>query len=493
MGYGCACMRDASGPVPARGAGTPSLTKIDSARLETMHSSNFSSLFELLPIGAYRSSANGRQLRANPALVRLNGYTSEAEMLAAVNDIAREWYVDPSQRDRFRERIQRDGQVVNFRSEIFRHKTRERIWIMENAHVVRNHMGEVLYYEGTVEDITEAHRAQLALEASERRFRALTEKAQVLSMVCDVHGDVLYASPATRTMLGVEPEMLCGSNVFGWIHPDDVADARREMAEVLAFMNSGVESTYRYRHTDGSWRYLASLANNCLADSAVQGIVLNFRDATDLRLHQHRLMAVERERTLLLERERLTRDMHDGLGSLLIGSLVEVERGETDPRRLAAILRDCVDELRSIIHSLEPIDHDLVALLSNLRVRLERRLQAAGLALQWNMDDLPSLAWMGPAEALHIIRIVQEALTNAISHSAAKRICVAAHMVGEEAELVIEDNGGGFDIATVSSGCGIRFLRQRADILGGSLRIESAPEQGTRVVLRLPVVKIIKA
>jgi PAS domain-containing protein len=56
------------------------------------------SLFALLPIGAYRSSAEGRQLRANPALVRLNGYDSEAELLAAVNDIGREWYVEPGRR-----------------------------------------------------------------------------------------------------------------------------------------------------------------------------------------------------------------------------------------------------------------------------------------------------------------------------------------------------------------------------------------------------------
>ena len=56
-----------------------------------MQSSDFSTLFELLPIGAYRSSADGRQLRANAALVRLNGYASEAELLAAVNDIAQEW------------------------------------------------------------------------------------------------------------------------------------------------------------------------------------------------------------------------------------------------------------------------------------------------------------------------------------------------------------------------------------------------------------------
>ncbi len=246
-----------------------------------MERSDFWTLFELLPIGAYRSSAEGRQLRANAALVRLNGYDTEAELLAAVNDIAQEWYVDPQQRRRFRDLIERHGQVVDFCSEIYRHKTRERIWIRENAHAVRDQGGAVLYFEGTVEDVTEFRRAQGALEASERRFRALTEKAQVLTVVCNTHGDVMYASPAATTMLGREPAALLGGNVFDWIHPDDRPGARRDHDAVLGDANTGVESIHRYRHADASWRYLASLASNCLADDAVQGIVLNFRDATE--------------------------------------------------------------------------------------------------------------------------------------------------------------------------------------------------------------------
>ena len=71
------------------------------------------SLFDFLPIGAYRSLPNGRQVRANPALVRLNGYDTEAEMLAAVHDIAAEWYVDPNRRAEFRKRLERDGRRLD--------------------------------------------------------------------------------------------------------------------------------------------------------------------------------------------------------------------------------------------------------------------------------------------------------------------------------------------------------------------------------------------
>lgn len=270
-----------------------------------------STLFDLLPIGAYRSSVAGRQLRANPALVRLNGYASETEMLAAVNDIGSEWYVDPLRRVEFERLLRRDGQVLDFVSEIFRHKTRERLWVRENAHVVLGPDGELQYYEGTVEDITAQRHSEIALLASERRFRAFTEKSQVLTVVCDAEGRVNYVSPAARRLLGFEPAALLHSQTFQWLHPQDVAAAREDMARVLGFTNSGEELVCRVQHADGSWRHLAMLANNCLADPAIGGVVLNLRDVSGRVRAEEALRALNaeleqrvRERTGELERSR---------------------------------------------------------------------------------------------------------------------------------------------------------------------------------------------
>ncbi len=250
---------------------------------------DYTTLFEQLPIGAYRSSPEGRQLRANAALGQLNGYASEAELLAAVNDIGLEWYVDPAQRAEFARRLERDGHVVDFVSEVHRHKTRERIWVRENAHVVRGARGEVLFYEGTVEDVTAERATRLALEASERRLRALIEKAQVLTLVCDAQGAVHYASPAAAVLLGRAPEFLVGTSVFDLVHADDVANARAEFESVIAGTNSGLEASARIAHADGGWRHLAALANNCLADDAVAGVVLNLRDVTERKRFEEAL------------------------------------------------------------------------------------------------------------------------------------------------------------------------------------------------------------
>lgn len=268
-------------------------------------------LFELLPIGAYRSSVQGRQLRANAALVRMNGYQTEDELLEAVGDIGAEWYVDQAQRKRFAQALLHGGQVRDFVSEVHRHRTRERIWVRENAHVVRDAAGQPLYYEGTVEDITDFRAAQQALLTSERRFRALTERSLVLTVICDAQGELSYVSPASRTMLGVEPAALLHTGIFEHVHPDETATAFEAMAAVMADAADAQPSIFRVRHADGSWRHLAMSSNNCLDDPAVNGVVLNLSDVSDrvaaeeaLRVLNADLEQRVRTRTHELERAR---------------------------------------------------------------------------------------------------------------------------------------------------------------------------------------------
>jgi diguanylate cyclase (GGDEF)-like protein/PAS domain S-box-containing protein len=148
---------------------------------------DFSTLFDFLPIGAYRSAPDGRQIRANAALVELNGYTSEAEMFASIGDLGIEWYVEPGRRERFMELLERDGKVTQFVSEVYRHQTREKIWVTENAHVVKDRNGVVQYYEGTVEDVTDLTRAMHEL----RHNLLILSAIQELAAVGGVHHDLV--------------------------------------------------------------------------------------------------------------------------------------------------------------------------------------------------------------------------------------------------------------------------------------------------------------
>ncbi len=191
--------------------------------------SDFSTLFEFLPIGAYRSRPDGTLLRANLALVRLNGYASEAELLAAVRDIGGEWYAEPARRAEFGVRLEAEGQVVGFESEVCRHRTRERIWVSENAHVVRDAQGAVMFYEGTVEEITERVRARDALQLSEARLQQLVALmpgvVYRVAIPADGRSRYTFMSSGVRALYGIDPEeaLADGAALTRRRHPEDDA------------------------------------------------------------------------------------------------------------------------------------------------------------------------------------------------------------------------------------------------------------------------------
>ena len=217
-------------------------------------------LFDRLPIGAYRSTPAGRQLRANAALVRLNGYASEEEMLAATNDLERGWYIHPGRRQLFKALIERDGQVTDFVSEVYRHKTRERIWVRETAYAVRDAQGQVVYYEGTVEDITERHLAANALADSETRWRLALDAAGDGVWDWRVQTGEEFYSDRLLHMFGFKRGELAHSvaALDERTHPDDLAQMAVDREAHFSGRTPTYVNEHRVRCKDGSWKWVLS-------------------------------------------------------------------------------------------------------------------------------------------------------------------------------------------------------------------------------------------
>ena len=217
-------------------------------------------LFDRLPIGAYRSTPAGRQLRANAALVRLNGYASEEEMLAATNDLERGWYIHPGRRQLFKALIERDGQVTDFVSEVYRHKTRERIWVRETAYAVRDAQGQVVYYEGTVEDITERHLAANALSDSETRWRLALDAAGDGVWDWRVQTGEEFYSDRLLHMFGFKRGELAHSvaALDERTHPDDLAQMAVDREAHFSGRTPTYVNEHRVRCKDGSWKWVLS-------------------------------------------------------------------------------------------------------------------------------------------------------------------------------------------------------------------------------------------
>jgi signal transduction histidine kinase len=235
-----------------------------------------------------------------------------------------------------------------------------------------------------------------------------------------------------------------------------------------------------------------------LQRAMLESIQLRLRNdalAQKLQIEQRKAQEAMREQDLLRERQRMTQDLHDGLGSTLVSTLMAPEAGRLPHDAVPKILRDCVDDLRIVIDSMEVEDHDLTVVLATIRHRLGSRLQAAGLNLQWEIDDLPTLPWLGPSQTLQLMRIVQEALVNALKHARASTVRLSTRSVssalasgpGPRVLILVQDDGVGFDRALKVEGRGLKNMSLRAQQLRADLQIESSPGSGTRLTLLLPV------
>jgi signal transduction histidine kinase len=206
------------------------------------------------------------------------------------------------------------------------------------------------------------------------------------------------------------------------------------------------------------------------------------------RLHALERAAREAE-AAALERSRIMQDMHDGLGSQLVSSLVMARAGALSSQQTCELLRSCIDDLRLAIDSSQGTEDSLLLALGNLRFRMQPRLKAAGIALHWDTQTLGHPLPLRPQHQLPVLRIVQEALSNALKHAAAKTITVQATQSDTALSLRIEDDGQGFDVSAArasATGKGLNSLDKRARVLGGQLHISSS-ERGSVVWLQVPL------
>jgi signal transduction histidine kinase len=241
----------------------------------------------------------------------------------------------------------------------------------------------------------------------------------------------------------------------------------------------------------GGWSVLTHLSDGLTeAETLNRELEQRVRDkATELERNYDRLRQLERERAVAQERDRIMRDMHDGMGGQLVSTLALVESGRATPDGIADALRDALDDLRLVIDSLDPVEEDLLAVLGVIRGRLEPRLRRNGIDFAWQVTDLPTIPGFGPDRVLQALRIVQEAITNVIKHAGAHTITVRtgreANGSGPGVFVEIVDDGSGIDPSR-PEGRGLRNMRRRAASLGGQVTIAST-DAGTAVRLWLPL------
>ena len=199
-----------------------------------------------------------------------------------------------------------------------------------------------------------------------------------------------------------------------------------------------------------------------------------------------RIAVLQREQAATDERQRIMRDLHDGLGSQLFTSLSRAERGALDHAAMSDTLRGAIDQMRVALEALASEEQDFGTAFGNFRFRWDTRLRDCGLKPVWQMDPPDAMPSIAPHDALQILHIVQESLTNVVKHARASTVTVRMHHAGDMLAVDVTDDGVG-GAAAKPAGAGGRGqlnMARRTQRLGGTLETEFGAHGG-RVSLRV--------
>ena len=201
-------------------------------RLNHLESAEGEELFEHVVEGIFRTTPDGRYLTANPMLAHIYGYDSPSDLIQELSDISGQLYVDPSRRNDFVRLMKENDVITNFQSQI-RQRNGEVIWISENAHAVRDDDGGILYYEGTVTDVTEKQAIESALRESELLYHSLVETIPQNILRKDLDGRFTFANQNFCRLIGHSLPDIVGKSDHDFF-PEDLADKyRRDDLKVI--------------------------------------------------------------------------------------------------------------------------------------------------------------------------------------------------------------------------------------------------------------------
>ena len=251
----------------------------------------YHSVFDHLVEGIFRTTPEGRYLLANAALARIYGYSNPEELMANVTNIAKSLYVKEGRRDEFVSSMQEHDTITGFESEIFR-KDGSTIWISENCRAVRDPKGRLLYYEGTVEDITARRLAEQNLMASETLYHSLVETLPQNIFRKDAEGRFTFANQQFCRVLGKKLDEIVGKTDFDFFPPELATKYQHDDRKVIE--SGQTHATVEEHQPPGKGKIFVQVVKTPLygPNGEVIGLQGIFWDITEQRMAQEKIRRV---------------------------------------------------------------------------------------------------------------------------------------------------------------------------------------------------------
>ncbi len=368
----------------------------------------------------------------------------------------------------------------------------------------------------TLEDRVEKRTAEL--KKTEERFRHLVENLSDIITILDRNGKITYQSPSLKSVLGYRPEEMIGQFIFDYVHPDDVEMTLATFRERLKKKGFGPQIELRFRHKDGSWRYLGAMSDNLLSDPAIQGFVVTSRDISGRKQAEARVRELDALKTTFIRTvsHQLRTPLNAvrwNLETLLAGDLGVLKPEQKEFVRIT--YQADVDVIRRINDLLTAMDIEEGRVRMNKeKASLEGLIRSVMLEMKKAAAKEITVAFVPPKSPLapldmdaeQIRAVLEKLLDNAVIYTKEKgKITITLKKTAGKVRVEVKDTGIGIPIAEQgnifqrffratnapqmepdSSGLGLSIAKYYVEAHGGKIGFMSDEGKGTTFWFELP-------
>jgi PAS domain S-box-containing protein len=486
----------------------------------------YRSLYENVHDGIYRSTSEGRILNANPALVRMLGYDSEEDLKS--KNIGRDIYVSPVERDRLVEQINNRGRLADAEL-LLKRKDGSHIIVLENSRSVFSKEGKMLFYEGTLTEITQLKRATENLELRLEQLRQIIDLVPSYIFAKDIDGKFLLANKALADVFGLSPDEIQGKNdsdygatheQIEWYRKHDLEVLRNGMPvnipEEQVMRKDGTLGWFQtvkipYKHPGYPKPAILGVATEITERKSIETDLIKAKEKAEEsdRLKTAFLHNISHEIrtpmnaivgfTTLLETPGLPEDTHRQYVDIIYNSSIQ----------LLAIISDIVDisNIETGHVKLSGSKINLKSLMVSLFDQYSPRAKQAGLNL--NFQTVPASGnYEIMTDETKLVQIISNLLNNSLKFTANGSISFGFEMKVEKVEFFVRDTGKGikaeekekiFDrffqsddsenIKTEGTGLGLAICKGLVELMGGRIWVVSEPGKGSEFRFGIPVIR----
>ncbi|MGB6432338.1 MAG: PAS domain S-box protein, partial [Candidatus Acidiferrales bacterium] len=466
--------------------------------------------FETLQEGVYIADPDGRISDANPALVSLLGYTNPGEMIGLpLSDL----YADPAECAADQSALAQEG-LIRGRQLALRAKRGEEVIGLHSISAIRDSVGKIVRFHGTVVDLTEHKEMERRLRREREFARRLMDSLPDLVFVLDRELRYTFASPSLKDVLGYEPEEIICSRLGEHADPEDSPALLAMLRELIAGRGTHGTIEYRARHKTGEWRLMRTTVRPVVdTEGRIEGVIASARDITEQRHVEQQLVQSERLAAMGQMIAGVAHELNNPLTAIL-GVTELVREGVEEPgmRRQLDLAHRQARRAAHIVQSLltfsRPPSPRKVPL--QLNDALQRTLQLHEYSLRTNnivLDfepraDLPMVL----GDMNQLMQVFLNLITNAEQAILEVRdrgtVKVRLEPAGAFVRILFQDDGVGISREILSkifdpffttkrpgrgTGLGLSISMAIVREHGGNITAEPLPAGGSLFVIALPV------